>query len=69
MTCYLSMLMSTLMVVVLSLPAEAQMVGANDINNNAVRSRHIEKGCQRRTKIPPMAGVKIHHIGIGEGCS
>ena len=25
--------------------------------------------CQRRTKIPPMAGVKIHHIGIGEGCS
>jgi len=24
--------------------------------------------CQRRTKIPPFPGIKVHHLGVAEGC-
>ena len=24
----------------------------------------FEKGCQRRSKNPPLAGVKVHHLGV-----
>ena len=29
---------------------------------------HVNVACQRRSKIPPFTGVKVHHFGVGEVC-